>query len=247
MCNKALFVLVLISLGLGGYATWKVTFPNSEEMAQLTIRGMKDLQAKSAAKEREKQAAAIKERAKELHADKTSPQGGNPDGDLTVTYFFDYRCGYCRKVDPTLDALIEADPNLKIVYKQHPMFQDAMLASAALAAHKQGKYLEMHRALMAHKGEFSKDVVMKIVKEAGLNEEQFNKDIVSEEVRNTLQEHHQLGKELGVQATPMFIVGGSTTLPGAVDLDEFQSVIQKAREEAAGGTSQEDAQSSSED
>ena len=235
MSNKVLTVLVFISLGLGLFSTWKHFSKDAAEIAQLTMKGMKDLQAKAEEEEQKKQQELLKHKAAELNADTTSPFSGNPKSDIAVVYFFDYRCGYCRKGDPILDELVKTDPNLKIIYKEYPIFQDAIVASAALAGHQQGRYVEMHQALMAHSEKFTKDAVLKIAKALKFDMEKFVKDMEGDLVKAELVRNHKLADELGIKGTPMFIIGGSLTLPGSVSIDEFRSAIQKVREELANG------------
>jgi protein-disulfide isomerase len=87
-------------------------------------------------------------------ADARDPVLGNPDGDVTLVEFFDYRCGYCRIMAEPMQALIARDPELRIVMKEFPILgPDSLLASrAALAAHRQGGYEAMHWALLAETG-----------------------------------------------------------------------------------------------
>jgi protein-disulfide isomerase len=240
MSNKVLTILVLISLGLGGFATWKHLYKDAEEIAELTMKGMKKIQAKKEQEEEAKQLEIIKAKAAEINADKESPYTGNPEGDITIVYFFDYRCGYSRKSDPVVDALVESDPKLKVIYKEYPIFQDSMIASAALAAHKQGRYLDLHRALMGHQGTFSEEIVLEIAKDLKFDMDMLEKDMKDTPVKAMLEKNRKMAEALGVQAVPMFIVGGSMVLPGAVGIDEFQSAIQKVREELAGATTQKE-------
>src|SRR5205823_361351 len=90
----------------------------------------------------DKAAKALTEHRNELLADPNSPVAGNPQGDVTVVEFFDYRCPYCKQVEPALEALLNEDRKLRFVYKELPVLgPDSMLASrAALAARNQGKY-----------------------------------------------------------------------------------------------------------
>jgi len=240
MSNRVLTILVLISLGLGGFATWKHLDKDAEEIAKLTMQGMQKMQAKKEQEEQSKQLENIKAKTAEINADKESPCAGNPEGDLTIVYFFDYRCGYSRKSDPVVDALVESDPKLKVIYKEYPIFQDSTIATAALAAHKQGRYWDMHRALMAHQRNLSEEVVAGLAKDLNLDMDAFEKDKKDPSIKAMLDKNHALAESLGIHAVPMFIVGGSMVLPGAVGIDEFQSAIQKVREELAGGTTQKE-------
>lgn len=231
MSNRVLSFLVVTSLGLGLFSTWKHLVKDAEEIAELTIQGMELRQKKAEAEETAKQQAALKQKAAELNADTTSPSLGNTKSDVSIVYFFDYRCGYCRRGSPVLDELVKTDPNLRVIYKEFPIFQDTIVAAAALAAHEQNRYVDMHRALMAHDGKFTKETVLKIAKDLKLDMKKLEADMTGKIVKDALIQNRKLANELGIKGTPMFIVGGTLTLPGAVSVDEFRSAIDKIRKD----------------
>ena len=70
-----------------------------------------------------------------LERDRNAVVLGNPDGNVTLTEFFDYNCGFCRKMLPTMTKLIEADPNLRVACRELPVFGEGsyFAARAALA------------------------------------------------------------------------------------------------------------------
>lgn len=241
---KVLMFLVILSLGLGGYSTWKHFQKDPEELAKLTLEGMQTLREKDIAEQKKQQADVLKQKTKELSEDKDSPIAGNPEGDLSIIYFFDYACGYCRKADPIVDELVKTDPNLKVIYKEFPIFSDTFVARAALAAHKQGKYIPMHQELMANNREFTKNVVLGIAKTVGLNMSELEKDMKDPSLEAALQRNHHIAESVGVEGIPVFIIGESTLLPGVVGIDEFRLAIQKEREKLAGAAHHKEPQHS---
>ena len=114
---------------------------------------IRDASAALAAREEAEKAAAVAKALagsrEALERDPGSPVGGNPRGDVTVVEFFDYNCCYCKRVAPAVKALIKADANVRVVYKEFPILGPSSLlaAKAALAAHRQGKYVVFHEAL----------------------------------------------------------------------------------------------------
>src|SRR3546814_5072399 len=76
---------------------------------------------------------------------------GNPKGDVTVVEYFDYNCGFCRASLPTIAALVKADPNVKIVFRELPVLSEesGVAARWSLAAAKAGKFNAFHEALYA--------------------------------------------------------------------------------------------------
>ncbi len=111
------------------------------------------LQAKREAEERERVRNLIASRQAELLNDPNSPVSGNPNGDVTVVEFFDYRCGYCKRVAGAVTQLQQEDPKVRVVYKDYPILGEASVfaARAALASKAQGKHVAFHEALLASK------------------------------------------------------------------------------------------------
>jgi protein-disulfide isomerase len=237
---KVLMFLVVLSLGLGGFATWKHFEKGPEELAKTVMQGIESLRTKEVAEQKKRQSNLLKEKAKELSSEKDVPMAGNPEGDVSIVYFFDYACGYCRKADPIIDELVKTDPGLKVIYKEFPIFSDTFIARAALIAHKQGKYLAMHKELMANEREFTKNTVFAIAKKVGLNMSEFEKDMNDKSFDMAIHQNHQMGEAVGVEGTPVFVVGESTLLPGVISVDEFRLVIQKEREKLAGAAQQKE-------
>lgn len=173
---------------------------------------------------------AIVEKQDALLFDPGSPVGGNPKGDVTLVEFFDYRCPYCKQVDPSLEALLKADQKLRIVYKEFPVLGPASITASrvALAARKQGKYDQFHRAMMAAKGEIDDDAVMRVARSIGLDMARIRTDMAAPEIDQILKNNLDLALALGVEGTPVFVVG-DTMAPGAADIDSLRKLIASAR------------------
>src|SRR5260370_41617810 len=80
-----------------------------------------------------------------------TPAAGGRDGDVTIIEFLDYNCPFCKKTAPELQKLLRADPRVRILYKEWPIFGDVSeyAARSALAANWQGKFLAAHNALLS--------------------------------------------------------------------------------------------------
>lgn len=117
------------------------------------------IQSLRIAKEREESRIAEQNKAlvaslkDDLVDDPNSPIRGNPSGDVTLVEFFDYRCPYCRQVEPWLEALTKNNPDLRVVEKELAILGPASVNEAriALAAFKQGKHEQFHDAVMSKK------------------------------------------------------------------------------------------------
>ena len=156
---------------------------------------------------------------------------GNPQGDVTLVEFFDYRCPYCKQVQPSLDALLKADRKLRIVYKEFPILGEASVYAThvALAAKKQGKYAEFHRAMMAAKGEIGDDAILAVAASVGLDLAKLKADMKAPEIDKLIDKNYALADALDIQGTPALIVG-DTLIPGAIDLDTLRKDIAAVRE-----------------
>ncbi len=190
---------------------------------------------------REKEQLAIETSAKKaltdrkaevynLKNDPASPVLGNPDGDVTIVEFFDYRCPYCKAVSDAVFDAVKADGKVRLVMKELPVLgPDSVLASrAALAARSQKKYAEFHRALMHSKGQLNEQVIYKIAADAGLNVEKLKKDMEDDQIDKVIKDNLDLARSLNVTGTPGFIVGDQV-VPGAVSPQALKQLIDQAR------------------
>jgi protein-disulfide isomerase len=155
---------------------------------------------------------------------------GNPNGDVTMVEFFDYRCPYCKQVQDSIVKLREGDPKLRVIYKEFPILSEEskVAAHAAIASRKQGKYLAFHDALMAARGNFSTDMIMSIAKKVGLDTDKLQKDMKDPAIDGVINRTLQLASEIGVTGTPGFIFG-KKLVPGAISYDEMLSLVADAR------------------
>ena len=109
---------------------------------------------------------------------------------MSLVEFFDYRCPYCKQVEPALETLLADDRQLRFVYKEFPVLgPDSMTAArAALAARKQGKYDAFHRALMALKGQINDEtVIYKVAGSVGLDVDRLKRDMGAPEIDKALK------------------------------------------------------------
>jgi protein-disulfide isomerase len=155
----------------------------------------------------------------------------NPKGKVPIVEFFDYQCGYCKQVAPTLRQVM-ADRDVRFIYKEIPILGEpsAIAAKAAIAARRQGKYVELHNALMAHRGRLSEDVVMTLARDAGLDMKQLKADMERPEVDAAIDANLQLARALGIRGTPTIIVGDAL-VPGAIEPAQLRELVDAARKD----------------
>jgi protein-disulfide isomerase len=183
----------------------------------------------------QKSREAIAARRSELLEDAVSPVAGKADAPVTIVQFFDYRCAYCRRVAPTLAKLLEEQQNVRMIFRELPILgpESHMAASAALAAHRQGAYLNFHRELMRLNSPATPAVLEETAAKLGLNIARWKTDMNSPEIRTMLAQNQQLAAALGVKSTPSFVVGDEL-VSGALDRAGFQALIARAAGSTAG-------------
>ena len=190
------------------------------------------MQAVGIIQQREKDRAASSANAArlQLEQDPNSPNLGNLSGDVTVVEFFDYNCPYCRKAGKTIQALLASDENVRVIYREWPILGEASVyaARAALAARTQGKYEELHWALMNGEGRATEASILKIARDLGLDITKLKLDMNSPAVEAHIAQSSALARNLGFTGTPAFIVGDRTA-PGMLSVGEITAMIAEAR------------------
>ena len=197
---------------------------------EILMQALQSAEEKLKQEAKDKAVKALADHRQEVFDDPHTPSAGNPKGDVAVVEFFDYRCPYCKQVEPALEKLLQDDKQLRLVYKEFPVLgQDSDLAAhVALAAKLQGKYDAFHRALMITPGHPDEVVIYKVAASVGLDIERLKQDAKSPDIEKQLKANLQLGNALDIDGTPAFIVG-TTIVPGAISLDELKRLIANAR------------------
>ena len=167
---------------------------------------------------------------KALERNPNAPVLGNPKGDITLTEFFDYNCPFCKKMVPVIQKLISADPGLRVVYREWPVFgEDSEFATrASLASLDQGKYWQFHAALMQLRGRAGEPTVMRVVGQLGLDEARLRRDMDSQRVSDHINLSYELAEHMGLVGTPTFIAGDEGVF-GELSFKEMQQLIARAR------------------
>ena len=203
-----------------------------KEQPELIIDSLESMKARESANSQQKQAATLKTSKAALTQNPLSPFIGNPKGDVVVVEFFDYHCGYCKRMLPVMQELVKSDKNVKVVFKEFPILSEdsGLAARAALAVNKVApkKYFEYHGKLMNHKGEFTEESLLKYADELSIDREAVRKEANAEWITKYLGEIRSLAQKLDIQGTPAMIVGDQI-LPGATDVDTLKGLIAKAR------------------
>jgi len=202
------------------------------EHPEIVLDAIRTLQERQQAQEQQTNRAAFARYQDEIEHDPTSPVAGNPDGDVTVVEFFDYRCTYCKKVFPSIVTLLASDKNVRYVFKEFPILspESEIGARAALAVwqHAPDLYFAFHSHLMALRGDLTKARVLSLADGLGIDPGSIEADMGSEKFSEVIRRNHVLADALGIRGTPGFVINGKI-VPGAIGLDELRRMIAAAR------------------
>ena len=163
------------------------------------------------AEEEARARAAVADRADDLFYDPRDFSIGPEDAEVTIVEFFDYRCGYCKaSLDWVMDLPDEYDGKVRVVFKEYPILsaESEQAALAALAAGRQGKYNEMHTALMKSRGAFKAADIDKLAEDVGVDVARMRADMKLTEVRAHVADVRSLAQAIGTSATPTFVLDG---------------------------------------
>jgi protein-disulfide isomerase len=145
--------------------------------------------------------------------------------DVTLTYFFDYACGYCRQSNPDIERLIAEDKGLRVVYRELPILgpESVEAARVSLAASKAGKFAQYHDALYAA-GRPAPETIALAARAAGVPAQPVDDPAQEAELRSNMA----LAGQLGATGTPLFIVG-DRVMNSAVGYEELKKAVAAAR------------------
>ena len=153
---------------------------------------------------------------------------GNRNGKDIIIEFFDYNCGYCKRSFPEIMELVSENKNIKVILKELPVLGESSIlaAKASIASQKQNKYFEFHQELINFSGLISLSDIKKISKQLGINYEQLQKDMNSDETILLINESYRLADLIGVRGTPAFIINNDL-IPGAIGKNEMLRFLNK--------------------
>lgn len=193
------------------------------------------LQAREQEAEKLAVRAAINANRQLLENDGFSMVGGNPNGDVTIVEFYDYRCPFCARSHPDILKLLEEDKNLRIVYKQFPVKDrpgepaiSLKASQMAFAAERQGKFEEFHHLTIVEGSGLTELKLRVISNQIGLDKAQLEKDMADPLLIDYIRKSMNLAHSLGLNGTPSFIIGDEVIV-GARGYDLLKDAVTRAR------------------
>lgn len=204
------------------------------EHPEVLVEAMNVLNERQAAEAAANDLAIVAAHADQLFHDGYSFVGGNPDGDVTLVEFLDYRCGYCKRAHPEVAALLKDDGNVRYVVKEYPVLgaESVKAARFALAVRRLGgddAYKAVHDAMMGERGALADGLLKRLARAQGLDAEAVFAEMDAPEISAVLQANYALGQAMRIEGTPSFVFG-SQVLRGYVPLAGMQQILKDERD-----------------
>lgn len=207
------------------------------ENPEVIFEAAAEYERRAAAAQADMDVALVEINADDIFRDGHSWEGGNPEGDLTLVEFMDYRCGFCRRALPQMLEFVASDGNVRLVLKELPILGPASEAMSrfAIAVHQlegNDAYFQVHEALYALQAEPTNDVLAGLAEELGFDPAPLLAKMRSPEVTAILTENRRLAQRLQISGTPSFILGDGTRgqmLRGMVPAEGLHSLAAELR------------------
>ena len=203
------------------------------ENPEVLIEAMDVLQQREEVAGLERDTQVIVANSARIFANPNDWVGGNPNGDITLVEFMDYRCGYCRKAYAEVEELINTDGNIRFVVKEFPILGEASMLSAQFAIalkqlHGDEAYGKAHDALMTLRGEPTVETLTRLAGDLGLEAQPILDRMNAPEVMAVIQDNYMLAEQMEITGTPAFILGDSV-MRGYAPLDVMRDFVADVR------------------
>jgi protein-disulfide isomerase len=168
-----------------------------------------------------------------LFNDPNSFVGGNPEGDITLVEFMDYRCGYCRKAHEEVADLIARDGNIRFVVKEFPILGDDSVTSSRFAIavrmlHGDAAYAEVYDRLITLRGTPDADTLARLAADLGHDPAPILQRMGSDEVSAIIAANHDFARQMNITGTPTFFIGDQI-LRGYLPEDQMRAMVEAER------------------
>ncbi len=178
-------------------------------------------------------ASLIRVNADAIFNDGYSVVMGNPEGDVTIVEFLDYRCGFCKRAFPEVQELLESDGNIRFIVKEFPILGDASVLGSRFAISTQilygdAAYTELHDTLMQMRGNITEESLVAIANDMGLDGQAILDGIENPVTNQIIGANHALAQRLQITGTPGFVIGNQM-LRGYAPVEDMRALVAQAR------------------
>lgn len=203
------------------------------ENPEVIMEAVELLQNREAEAQAQADFTLVSDNAAALFDDGFSYVGGNPDGDIVLVEFLDYRCGYCKRAHDEVANLLKTDGNIKLIVKEFPILgEQSMLAARFAVAAKQvagdESYKAINDALMAFQGDLSLPALRRLASTFGLDADAIEARMEAPEVTEVIAQTRALAERLQISGTPTFVMHDEL-LRGYLPFDQMQAIVAEKR------------------
>lgn len=199
---------------------------------EVIIEAVQVLEQREAQVEAANDQTLVRQYYEPLTDDGFSFVAGNPDGAITIIEFADYRCGFCKRAHPQVQALLEANDDVRLIIKEYPILGDdsvlAARAAVSILMNQKDVYLEFSDLLMSHNGPVNATTLNRIAENAGADIDLMTTHMNDDVVTAAIASNHALGRQMNISGTPTFIIG-TEMIRGYVPLAGMQQIVDSAR------------------
>jgi protein-disulfide isomerase len=203
------------------------------ENPQVIMEAVNQLQAQEAEAQAQADFTLVSDNKDAIFSDGYSYVGGNPEGDITIVEFMDYRCGYCKKAFTEVEKLVSGDGNIRFIVKELPILgEQSLLASRFAIATKivagDEGYKAIHDALMSFNSDITPTSLSRLAKSFDLDAEAIVEKMDSAEVTEEIAKTRALAQTLAISGTPTFVMQDEL-LRGYLPYDQMKSILEEKR------------------
>ena len=202
---------------------------------EVIMEAVELLQTREAEAQTQADLDLVSDNAEAIFNDGYSWVGGNPDGDITLVEFLDYRCGYCKRAHDEVESLLQTDGNIRMIIKEFPILgEQSVIASRYAIATRlvagDDSYKAMHDALMTFNGDITLPALRRLATTFGLDSDAIEARMGSEEVTTQIAETRALAQVLQISGTPTFVLKDEM-LRGYLPFDQMQMLVTQKRKD----------------
>lgn len=242
----ALVIFTAAALGLGMHSLSSANGEISREEVEVIVKeylmenpqvivdSLNKWQEKQAEEQAKAQVEAIKSATQKLAGNTDIPAIGADEGNPTIVEFFDYNCPYCKTAFESIDKLLKADKEVRVLFIEYPIFgeESNKISRIALAVHEIApeKYMDFHANLMRMKGRITADIAHKLAVALGVNGKKIDEIKNSDAISKMISDNRAMANELGVKGTPAFVIGDEFS-GGALSFERLQATVNRHKKQ----------------
>lgn len=203
------------------------------ENPQVIMEAVAVLEQRQQAQQAQADVTLVTDNRDALFNDGFSFVDGNPDGDITMVEFMDYRCGFCKRAAPEVDKLLATDGNIRLIVKEFPILgEQSLLASRFAIATKQlaggAAYKAVHDALTTYNGDITLPALTRIANGLELDADAITGAMNSPDVTAEIVATRELAQRLAITGTPTFVMQDEL-LRGYLPYDQMRAIVADKR------------------